>query len=258
MSSSKPPVRLNPLPPNPTHEEKVAYVGRLASLQSGDEVEVTISRSIVHCMQPGTVSRPGCQGHGACRCTCAPCRGEARLVAAPPDLPNGRWLRPDTPARCQHHPRGQLCNDRAALVVYRTGPAFDYFCRSCSSLPLLADGKTPLQHAQEAKRPAVVVRPAPLNTPAAYAAKMTALCLTFPCLRGMPGVSPWRPEVLARRVGTMSSGEQAAAQFVLGVWSGGSYPRIAPFDLIKAMRAWGDDREHVAAVRAFMAEPFWP
>ncbi len=94
------------------------------------------------------------------------------------------------------------------------------------------------------------------SQPHAYAARMTALCQSFPSLRGMEGVSPWRPEVLARRVGTMSHGEQCAAQFVLYVWGGGEYPRIRKFDLFEAMQVW--DRAHKEAAAAWIAAPFWP
>lgn len=89
-----------------------------------------------------------------------------------------------------------------------------------------------------------------------YSARMTALAESFPSLRNMPGVSPWRPELLARRIGTMSHGEACAAQFVLSVWSGGKYPRIRAFDLFEAMRVW--DREHTEAAAAWMRASFWP
>lgn len=89
-----------------------------------------------------------------------------------------------------------------------------------------------------------------------YADRMSELAHSFPSLRKMPGVNLWDPVRLARRVGTMSHGEQCAARFVLGVWAGGHYPRIRRFDLMEAMGCW--DQEHQEACAAWIRAPFWP
>jgi hypothetical protein len=93
-----------------------------------------------------------------------------------------------------------------------------------------------------------------------YAERMSLLAESFPALRrwgSTPGVRPWDPERLARASGTMSHGEQCAARFVLGVWTGtGSFPGVQPFDFFEAMGVW--DEEQRDACIAWMQAPFWP
>jgi hypothetical protein len=102
---------------------------------------------------------------------------------------------------------------------------------------------------------ASAIRPLPPQHP--YAERMSRLAESFPALRGMPGVRPWDQDRLARNVPGRSHGEQCAARFVLGVWSGdGRYPEVEPFDFFEAMCVW--DAENRSAVAAWMRAPFWP
>lgn len=99
---------------------------------------------------------------------------------------------------------------------------------------------------------------------------MTALCKTFPTLRGVPGASPWDEHKFARWAsGPAPSGAmRLAAAFVLSVWNGccdvedvepwwneGEY-RVGRFDVVLAMKMW--DGPHTEAFLAWCRKPFYP
>lgn len=100
--------------------------------------------------------------------------------------------------------------------------------------------------------------------------KISQLAMTFPSLRGAPGVEPWDALALLKWTRVASHGEAIAAKFVLGVWNpstdwdkvaedngllkdGG---HVAPFDLFEAMNCL--DHESIAAISAWIRKPFFP
>lgn len=95
--------------------------------------------------------------------------------------------------------------------------------------------------------------------------RVSALCETFPALRGNPGVRPFKPELFASHHGVASSGERYAIRFVLSVFNNralrdGLYKsgrsKIPPFDLIDALATW--DHGNRDACLAWAANPWWP
>jgi len=81
--------------------------------------------------------------------------------------------------------------------------------------------------------------------------KISALALTFPALRGAPGVAPWNEDQLRDWLGVCSSGERQAALFVLSVWN--HYDN--KFDMHAAVSKWDDG--NLAAFVAWARAPWW-
>lgn len=97
---------------------------------------------------------------------------------------------------------------------------------------------------------------------------MTALAKLFPTMRGVPGTDPWDSVELVDWLngGAPTSGSRWAAMFLLGVWNahtdwytcGLKRRKGLPgkFDLFFALAAW--DHHHIEAMKAWIANPFWP
>ena len=93
---------------------------------------------------------------------------------------------------------------------------------------------------------------------------MAVLGALFPTLRTAPGLAPWEPERLIRWLNgpAPGSGAKWAGRFLLSVWNSETdwteLGLAAPgrFDLFRAMASW--DAQHVAAMTAWIAAPFWP
>jgi hypothetical protein len=88
------------------------------------------------------------------------------------------------------------------------------------------------------------------------AAMMTELCSTFHVLEGMPGVSPWDPDLLDQNARGRSPAEKAAIAFVLKVWNGDHKWRVGRFDAVSSMAQW--DLKNRAAFEAWVRFPWWP
>lgn len=92
--------------------------------------------------------------------------------------------------------------------------------------------------------------------------EMTALCNSFPSLRGKPGTNPWDAILFARVFsGGQSEAEKQAAAFVLLVWSSSVTWNAEPyhvgiFNFVRAYFLWDD--AHRAAFRYWCDHPFWP
>ncbi len=97
-----------------------------------------------------------------------------------------------------------------------------------------------------------------LKEPHPYAARMTALALSFPTMRYADGVAPWDAVRLSRwlRSGAPGHGAKCAGQFLLGVWNPSTRWRSGKFDLHEALGVW--DHEHHAAFLAWVRAPWWP
>jgi hypothetical protein len=93
--------------------------------------------------------------------------------------------------------------------------------------------------------------------------RMEALCMSIPCLSGIPEAVRWDPLRLAQRWSTASGGEQAAIQFVISVWDSDAHHTevwrqewgVLPFTLSDFARM---DTHNRAAIAAWHAAPFWP
>ncbi len=97
-----------------------------------------------------------------------------------------------------------------------------------------------------------------MREPHTYAARMTALALSFPTLRYADGVAPWEPLHFGRwlRSGAPGHGAKCAGRFLLSVWNPSTRWRSGRFDLHEALCVW--DREHHAAFLAWVRSPWWP
>ena len=86
------------------------------------------------------------------------------------------------------------------------------------------------------------------------AARVVRLGLSFPSLRGRPGIQPWAPELLAHWAAgpSPSLGAHHAARFLLALWG---YPQTSPFDVHDAMTVW--DAEHRRAFLDWAIAPWW-
>ncbi len=98
--------------------------------------------------------------------------------------------------------------------------------------------------------------------------QMTALCLSFPVLRGAWGIKPWDQYDFARWATNLDgdSAEEQAAAFVLSVWNG-SQPadggwwnedpyKVGRFDIVRASKLW--DRQQMDAFLDWCEKPFYP
>ena len=80
---------------------------------------------------------------------------------------------------------------------------------------------------------------------------MLALARTFP---SHARLEAWNPEkVNQRAMRGASHGEKVTARFLLSVWNQWETHEIGRFDLFEALQVW--DPEHLAAFRAWMADP---
>jgi hypothetical protein len=93
-------------------------------------------------------------------------------------------------------------------------------------------------------------------------ARMATLAESFPTLKGVKGLVPWDPVLLAEQLGSpaRTSASANAILFVLSVWNpgfqGGGVDLVkTPFDLHSAMWAWDD--QHRQAFLAWVTNPFW-
>lgn len=94
-------------------------------------------------------------------------------------------------------------------------------------------------------------------------AQMSSLCETFPSLRGMPGVRPWKPAMLNRwalgrdPVFGLDPSQSAvhAARFVFSVWEENRTWEVGVFDIAKACFSWDD--AHKEAWRTWAHKPWW-
>jgi hypothetical protein len=82
------------------------------------------------------------------------------------------------------------------------------------------------------------------------------LALTFPSLKGKPGVRPWD----ANTVDDWTSGEEAShgeritGRFILAVYNPNFAWRSGRFDLMEALAVW--DEAHYRAFLAWVVEPW--
>ena len=88
--------------------------------------------------------------------------------------------------------------------------------------------------------------------------RIEKLAMSFPSLRGQPGVVPWDALALDAWASgpAPSHGMLRAAQFVLMVWDPGHAWKCGRFDISEAFGVW--DREHHASFLQWVAEPWWP
>ena len=89
--------------------------------------------------------------------------------------------------------------------------------------------------------------------------KMTALCATFPSLRGQPGAEPFDAEALHSWVttsGARTSGNAAAVAFVLSVFNEDAWQERMRFRVGDALGVW--DLAHRQAFLAWASDPWWP
>ncbi len=87
--------------------------------------------------------------------------------------------------------------------------------------------------------------------------RMSEMADAFPALRNAPGIFPFEPRKLAAWSRKASHGENCAARFVLGVWTGkGMFPGVKAFNFFEAMGVW--DKDNRAAFLAWCKEPYWP
>ena len=98
--------------------------------------------------------------------------------------------------------------------------------------------------------------------------QMTALCKSFPILRGAWGTEPWDQYEFARWASNLDgdSADEQAAAFVLTVWNnsqpadGGWWNEgkfsAGRFDVVRAMMYW--DYQQKAAFFAWCERPFYP
>lgn len=102
--------------------------------------------------------------------------------------------------------------------------------------------------------------------------EMSALCASFPTLRGVPGTAPWNQTEFAHWASgpAPSRAMRLAAAFVLSVWNGctpddggwwnGSLGddefHVGRFDVVDAFGVW--DANHQAAFVAWCRKPFFP
>lgn len=91
--------------------------------------------------------------------------------------------------------------------------------------------------------------------------RMATFALTFPCMKGKPGVKDALPAWDAEAVdqwaagGVASHGERVTAQFLLAVWNPDHPWKAEKFDLMEALRVW-DERHHAAFLR-WAERPWW-
>jgi hypothetical protein len=86
--------------------------------------------------------------------------------------------------------------------------------------------------------------------------RMTQLALTFPCLRGAPGVDPFEPGELDRwAAGGASHGERVTARFLLAVWDASGEWAAGRFDVMEALRV--RPPSHSRPFLAWAEEPWW-
>jgi len=93
-------------------------------------------------------------------------------------------------------------------------------------------------------------------------ARLAILAESFPTLKGIPGLLPWDPVLLAEQLGSpaITNASANAILFVLSVWNPGFQGAgvdlvKTPFSLHGAMWAW--DNQHRRAFLAWVANPFW-
>jgi hypothetical protein len=86
--------------------------------------------------------------------------------------------------------------------------------------------------------------------------KMSNFAMSFPSLRGAPGVKLWDAKTLDRwaKAGP-SHGERVTARFVLAVWNSDTDWECGKFDLMEALSVW--DAKHHTAFLAWVREPWW-
>lgn len=79
----------------------------------------------------------------------------------------------------------------------------------------------------------------------------------FPCLANL-GITAqnWNPEEFDKRSLKFSSGERAAAQFVLGVWNPRTKWEAGRFDVIEAAARL--DGKHLEIINTWLKHPWWP
>lgn len=88
--------------------------------------------------------------------------------------------------------------------------------------------------------------------------RMTALCESFPCLRGQPGATPFDAVALhawLTKSGARTSGNAAAVAFVLAVFNEDAWQKKMPFRVATALGCW--DRAHREVFLAWAREPWF-
>lgn len=100
------------------------------------------------------------------------------------------------------------------------------------------------------------MEPAAIPTPAPIVARMQALIDSFPSLKrkGMTWKGHDANHFISQTRG-LSDAEHHAAAFVLHVWNRYDWPPRFQFRLFTAVACWDD--EHVAAARAWLADPWF-
>lgn len=75
-------------------------------------------------------------------------------------------------------------------------------------------------------------------------------------MSSLSGFQPWDAQAVDNLRG-LSSGEEHAVCFLLGVWDPGNREwQHARFDAIEALAAWDEERRE--AFVSWAVEPFWP